>query len=335
MRLAWFRATTPDSGDLLDRTAALIDTLRHNHIIDVVTAVDAHDFVWKHGRQAYDLCVYEVGRSRAHRFIEPYLLHYPGVAYVAGATMNDSRMWSGSRMVVVSDAAAAHALSSVWPAARIRHVPLGVREFQGPRSGFQVQLRSQLGVGSWGLGVGTFDPSRLTVVRRAVARARNLGAAVQLRDNPEDADVIAALEWPSALGPPLAALHAMASGRVAIVLEVEVTAGWPALDPHTWLPRGFSAERPIVISLDPRDEEHSLMLALVRLAGDASVGRALGAAAGTWWQAHATIDQAVAGWEAVLHEARTLGPASPQQVADGGEGARQILAEMGVEVDFL
>jgi hypothetical protein len=325
MRLAWFRATTPDSGDLLDRTAPLIESLRHNHIIDVVTAADAHDFVWKHGRHAYDLCVYEVGSSRAHRFIEPYLLHYPGVAYVAGTTMNDSRMWSGSRMVVVSDAAAAHALSSEWPAARIRHVPLGVTEFQGPRSAFLVHE----------LGVAAIDASRRTVVERAVARARNLGAAVHLRDNPADADVIAALEWPPASGPPLAALHAMASGRVAIVLEVEVTAGWPALDPQTWLPRGFSAEPPIVISLDPRDEEHSLMLALVRLAGDASVGRALGAAAGTWWQAHATIDHAVAGWEAVLHEALTFRPASPQHVADGSGRARDILEEMGVEVDFL
>ena len=325
MRLAWFRATTPDSGDLLDRTASLIDTLRHHHVIDVVTAAGAHDFVWKHGRQAYDLCVYEVGRSRAHRFIEPYLLHYPGVVYVAGATMNDSRMWSRSRMVVVSDAAAANALSSEWPTARIRQVPLGVREFQGPGPAFLVHE----------LGVAAIDASCQMVVERAVARARNLGAAVHLRDSPEDADVIVALEWPPTSGPPLAALHAMASGRVAIVLEVEVTAEWPALDPHSWVPRGFSAERPIVISLDPRDEEHSLMLALVRLAGDASVGRALAAAAGTWWQAHARIDLASAGWEAVLHEALTFGPASPQHVADGSERARDVLAEMGVEVDFL
>jgi hypothetical protein len=327
MRLAWFRATPPHSGDLLDRTAALIHALRRNHIVDIVTAAEAHDFVWKHDRQPYDLCVYEVGSSRAHRFVRAYLLHYPGVAYVAGTTLDDPRMWSGSRMVVVSDAAAARALASDWPAARIRHVPLGVEQGKllGTGSGFRIRE----------LGTATIDPSRRAVIDRAVERARNVGAAVRISDHAAEADVIAALEWPPASGPPLAALHAMAAGRVAIVLEVEVTAAWPALDPQTWLPRGFSADPPIAISLDPRDEEHSLMLALVRLASDASVGRDLGMAAHRWWQMHATLDHAVAGWEAVLYEAATLGPASPQSVADGSERARDVLAETGVEVDFL
>jgi hypothetical protein len=336
MRLAWFRTTPPDSGALLDRTAALIDALRRTHTVDVVTATEAHDFVWKHGRHPYDLCVYEVGSSRDQRFMKPYLLHYPGVVCVGDTSLLDSRMSNGSRMVVVSDAGAARALASEWPAARIRHVPPGLGEFQGPSSGFQVQHRaSQLGVGSWGLGVGTIDPSRRAVVERAVQRARNLGAALHLCDTPGEAGVIAALEWPPRSGPPVPALHAMASGRVAIVLEVEVTAGWPLLDPQTWLPRGFGTEPPIAISLDPRDEEHSLMLALVRLAADPSLVWALGAAARTWWQAHATIDHAVGGWEAILLEAMTLGPASRQDIADGSERARAILAEIGTEVDFL
>jgi hypothetical protein len=127
----------------------------------------------------------------------------------------------------------------------------------------------------------------------------------------------------------------MASGRVAIVLEVEVTAGWPALDPQAWVPRGFGTEHPVAISLDPRDEEHSLMLALVRLAADRSLVRALGDAARQWWQSNGTIERAVAGWEIVLQDAVTLAPASRQEVADGGERAREILTEMGVGVDFL
>jgi hypothetical protein len=326
MRLAWFKATPSDSGALLDRTAAVIDALGRTHTIDIVTATLAHDFVWKHGRHPYDVCVYEVASPRDQRFIVPYLLHYPGVMLLVDTAIADSRMWNGSRMVVVADDAAAVALASEWPDARVRHVPLGVADgtFQLPGSGFQVRA----------LRVGLLDTSRQAVVERAVQRARNRGAAVRLCDSASDADVIVALEWPPRSGPPLAALHAMASGRVAIVLEVEVTAGWPALDPQTWCPRGFGLDSPIAISLDPRDEEHSLMLALVRLAADPSLVRALGDAARTWWQGHATLDRAVAGWELVLQEAVTMRPA-PQHVADGSERAREILAEMGVSVDFL
>ena len=328
MRLAWFRVTRPDSSTLLDPTAALIDSLARTHTIDVITAAEAHEFVWKHGRHPYDLCVYEAGSSRDHRFIVPYLLHYPGVVFLVDAFMSDPRVWNGSRMIVVADAAAAHALACEWPAAHIRHVPLAI-EFQNPGSGVRVRR------GTSQLAVSTIDPSRRAVVERAVQRARNLGAAVYLCDTPDDADVIVALEWPPHSGPPLAALHAMASERVPIVMEVEVTAGWPALDPQTWLPRGFGADPPVAISLDPRDEEHSLMLTLVRLAADASLVRALGHAARQWWQVHATLDHAVIGWEIVLQEAVTLAPASRQPVADGSERARAILAEMGVEVDFL
>jgi hypothetical protein len=355
MRLAWFRATRPDSGVLLDRTAAALEALRGTHTIDVITAAEAHDFVWKHGRQPYNLCIYEVGNSPAHQFVTPYLLHYPGVAFLSNVTTPDPRTWSGSRLVVVSDVAAARALAAEWPAARLRHVPPGVRDFHVAGSPFQVHDReSQSGVGNWpstpleppratvegwvsgvALRVGTIDASRHAVVERAVQRAQNAGAAVHVCDTPVEADVIVAREWPPTPGPPLAALHAMAAGRPVIVLEVEVTAGWPALDPQTWQPRGFSTDPPIVVSLDPRDEEHSLMLALVRLAADPRLRSVLGAAARTWWHAHATIDHAVAGWEAILSEAATLGAAAPEQVADGSEQAREILAEMGVQVDFL
>jgi hypothetical protein len=327
MRLAWFRATPPDLGALLDRTAALIDALRHTHTIDIVTAAGAHDFVWKHGRYPYDLCVYEVGNAREQRFIAPYLLHYAGVVFIVDTTMADARILNGSRLVVVSDVAAARALADEWPAARIRHAAPGVAagELHVPPSTFE---RRELRVAA-------IDASRSRVLERAIERARNLGAAVRLCATALEADVIVAREWPPRAAPPIAALQAMASGRVAIVLEVEVTAGWPVLDPQTWRPRGCGAEQPIAISVDPRDEEHSLMLTLVRLAADATLVRSLGAAARTWWRENATIGQAVAGWEAVLHEALTLPPASRPEVADGTERARGIFEEMGIEIDFL
>jgi glycosyltransferase involved in cell wall biosynthesis len=182
---------------------------------------------------------------------------------------------------------------------------------------------------------------RRDVVERAVARAGQRGALVTLLPDlpPDDvlrqADVVVAAEWPPAAGPPFAALQAMAVSVPVIVLEVEATAAWPALDPQTWVPRGFSTDAPLVISVDPRDEEHSLVLAIVRLAADARLRDALGAAGHTWWQAHARVDDAAVTFEKILREAVTLGPAAPVQVLNGGDSARQILDEIGVRVDFL
>jgi hypothetical protein len=382
MRLAWFRATPPDSNALHDRTAPLIAGLRRLHTIDIVTAAEAHDFVWKDARQPYDLCIFEVGDSPAHRFVQPYALHYPGVAVFTGSMAPDVRLWRGSRVVVVADAAIARMLSSVWPGARLRVAQLASdlkalvgsdpvaawgsdpagSPVYGPRPAvvhgeddaamFAPVSRATgtadraPGTGDRvapphrGLTFGLLDPARRAVVDRAVARARQRGAAVTVIEGPtvavlREAHVIVALEWPPTGGPPVAALHGMAASRPVIALEVEATAGWPAWDPQTWQPRGFSLDQPIAILLDPRDEEHSLLLAIVRLAADAPLRSNLASAGHAWWQAHATVDRAVAAWEAILGEAVTLGSAAPQVLADGSDRAREILGELGVRVDVF
>ncbi|HEY6362746.1 MAG TPA: hypothetical protein VIX63_16680 [Vicinamibacterales bacterium] len=361
MRLAWFRATPPDACALLDEGATLIAAMRRIHHIEIVTEADAHDFVWKHDREPYDLCVYEIGTTPAREFPWPYVLHYPGVLILRSMTLADARGWGRSRAIVAADAAVAQSLQADWPEARIRVVP-------------SVPLGSDPGSRQWTVGGGpdlkphatlthaasadcplpTSDyqgltPARLAilgegrrdVVERAVARASQRGASLILlaEATPSEmlgqADIVVAMEWPPAAGPPAAARPAMAAGLPVIVLEVEATAAWPALDPQTWLPRGFSTEAPIAVSIDPRDEEHSLMLAIARLAADAGLRGALGAAGQTWWRAHARVDHSSAALEQILHEAARLGPAAAVPVLDGSESARKVLAEFGVNVDFL
>jgi len=97
-----------------------------------------------------------------------------------------------------------------------------------------------------------------------------------------EADVIVSLPWPVTGDAHRSALAAMAARKPVIVLETTSTAEWPALDPQTWRPRGFSADAPIVISLDPRDEEHSLVLAIQRLSSDAVLRSQLADAAYAW-----------------------------------------------------
>jgi hypothetical protein len=156
----------------------------------------------------------------------------------------------------------------------------------------------------------------------------------------DKADVVLATSWP----PPdelTLALAGMAAARAVVVLEIGITAGLPALDPQTWQPRGWSSEPPIVVSVDPRDEEHSLALALRRLASDATLRSTLGSAAHEWWQHHATPDHAALAWRSILAEAVSATspprPANwpPHLSADGTERARELLGEFGTTVDFL
>jgi hypothetical protein len=92
-----------------------------------------------------------------------------------------------------------------------------------------------------------------------------------------------------------------------------------------------------VVSVDPRDEEHSLVLALRRLVSDAPLRTGLGTAARAWWATHATIDQAVASWLPVLRDGAALpAPERPDGWpahldADGSRLTRQVLAQCGFE----
>lgn len=138
---------------------------------------------------------------------------------------------------------------------------------------------------------GMLPARRMDLLRRALARACQAGAPAAAVDGPaerilEEADVVVSLPWPPTDERPVTAHAAMTARKPLIVLEVTSTAEWPALDPQTWQPRGRAGDPPIVISIDPRDEEHSLMLAILRLANDAPLRRRLADAAYAWATSH-------------------------------------------------
>jgi len=374
MRLAWFRPdTAPDSSDDL---AAVIQGLRGTHDIHVVDAREAHDFVWQAAQGAFDLCVYELDDSASHQYIWPYLLHYPGVVVLRTSSLHtwraislvhqhrdadrDAEMafadgagrpdppwpllrgsWStwrapahASRMTVVSDEALASAVREAGSGARVVVTPAAVPDPNaGPAPSLhQTGIRLHL----------TGGVSRKTI-DAALVRAQQAGAAPIAIDSGglSAADVVIATQWPTFGRPLTAALSGFAAGRVVIVAETASTAHWPSLDPQTWQPRSLSiglggSEAPIAISIDPRDEEHSLMLALVRLANDAVLRASLGGAARAWWEQHATVARAVDAWRALLDDARTL-PVPPRPTgwpahldADGSSLATAILDEFGL-----
>jgi len=368
MRLAWFRPATHVS-DRLDDTAALVSGLGAEHEVEVFDEARAHDFIRLDFRAPFDLCVFELADTVEHAFVWPYLLHVPGVLRLRSLSLHNSRTealrrqhrerdralelafgdWDlttapmlASRMTVVSDAHAAERLLRAYPVARVRVAPLGVS--RGVSRGDGLAEGSAEGAGLTPI-VGVLDSSRNPLIQRALGRARDAGASLELISGSaesvlESADIVIATTWPPADEATLA-LAALAAGRAVIVLETESSAGWPALDPQTWQPRGWTGQAPIVVSIDPRDEEHSLSLALRRLAGDATLRATLGTAAHEWWRHHATLEHALDAWRSILAEAVTATPpARPSNwprhlTADGTERARELLAEFGSTVDFL
>lgn len=387
MKIAWFRPTPPEPSNPLDDTGQVISALQAGHIIDVFNRTRAHDFVWMHARDAYDVCVYEIDNTPSHQFIWPYVLHFPGVLALRTTTLHDSRAaalvrerryddyaeemafggaprpravsrrylprgsWPmlrapllASRVTVVSDPALVTTLARDHEGAHIRYAPVGVpappvSEAGGLQASGRKARRVTFGIA---------DTTHATTIYRAARRAQMMGAEAKLLVDADvslllsDADVILALHWPSLGEPPTAALLGMAASKPVVVAETYATAAWPALDPQTWRPRGLSAgDTPIVVSIDPRDEEHSLMLAITRLVADEPLQDQLGRAGHAWWQSHARVDHAAAAWRNILEEAVTLTPPPrphdwPHHLtADGTERAREILGQLDAHVDFL
>ena len=368
MRVAWFHPDTPDADVAADDTRPLVAELRSRYDIDLIDASRAHQFVWQHARQPYDACVYELADSPAHQYVWPYLLHVPGILCLRASSLRESRSaalrherredddraelafagrpmlrvaLSAARLVVVPDRAIAQALEAEYPGVRIAVAPIGVDEVRGAGvRGAQVRGAE--------VRFGVLPESDLATIERAASRARDAGAGVEivirhsLDELMRESDVLIALAWPPTGAPSTTTLAAMASGMPCIVLETETNAAWPALDPQTWQPRDpLGATPPAVVSLDSRDEEHSLVLAMRRMSTDAALGAALGEAARAWWQSHATVAHAADAWRSILERAATLPLPSPQRdwpahlTADGTERAREILGEFGVTVDFL
>jgi hypothetical protein len=209
-----------------------------------------------------------------------------------------------SRLTVVRDASFEADLRQRHPDARLRLVPIGVMEPSPADAPAGEPLR-----------VGILDTrGQPTCERLERLASRPAGCQAHAAGHSHaagiiaESDVIVVIEWPPRREPPVAALSAMAAGRPTIVLETDATANWPALNPQTWLPRGpVSREPSAVISVDPRDEEHSLLLALRRLVADPELRASLGAAARTWWEAHAHVKQAANAWRGVFAESEAMG----------------------------
>jgi glycosyltransferase involved in cell wall biosynthesis len=114
VRLAWFTPWPSQPSGVAGRSAELVPLLAdRGHGIDVfvdeqrvqiaatasadppepgqVRLQSAHDFVWRQARHQYDLSVYQLGNSRVHEFIWPYVFRWPGLVVLHDARLHHAR----------------------------------------------------------------------------------------------------------------------------------------------------------------------------------------------------------------------------------------------------
>ena len=129
-------------------------------------------------------------------------------------------------------------------------------------------------------------------------------------------DVSVNLRWPTAREMSGPWLRALAAGRPTIIIDLAHMADVPALDPRTWTvaPLGSPSDAlptPVTVAIDVLDEDHSLRLAMLRLANDPDLRDRLGVAAREYLAARALLQE----------HARRL-PSGDRKSADDPAGAR-------------
>jgi glycosyltransferase involved in cell wall biosynthesis len=93
------------------------------------------------------------------------------------------------------------------------------------------------------------------------------------------------LRWPTAGEMSGPWLRCLALGLPTVIVDLAHLAGVPSLDPRTWRQHGGDTGKdPVCIAVDILDEDHSLGLAMRRLATQAALRERLGRAAADYWR---------------------------------------------------
>ena len=184
-----------------------------------------------------------------------------------------------------------------------------------------------------------FDPG-------AAARDRGVEANVtitgyltdnELVDHLAACDVSVNLRWPTAREMSGPWLRALAAGLPTIITDLAHLSDVPSLDPRTWTNRDARAANrdAVTVAVDILDEDHSLRLAMRRLATDADLRASLGAAAREYWQREHSMPLMLEDYRRVIAEAAaapTPRPALPSHLVNDGEATlRGLLGPFGLD----
>jgi glycosyltransferase involved in cell wall biosynthesis len=181
----------------------------------------------------------------------------------------------------------------------------------------------------------------------AAVRNRGLAAHVTmagyLPDDGELMDYVAAcdvsinLRWPTAREMSGPWLRALAAGLPTITTDLAHLADVPSLDPRTWSnrePRTANRDA-ITVAVDILDEDHSLRLAMRRLATDPVLRASLGVSARAYWDAEHSMPRMLEDYRRVIAKAAALPvptPVLPSHLVTNGDATLvALLAPFGID----
>jgi glycosyltransferase involved in cell wall biosynthesis len=167
-----------------------------------------------------------------------------------------------------------------------------------------------------------------------------------------DADVCLCLRWPTARETSASWLRCLAAGKPTIVTDLTQLVDVPTLDPRSWTllharADAASVNEPpanhdaVAVSIDILDEDHSLELAMRRLAIDAPLRERLGRAARRYWEATATLPLMRDDYARVLANAAARPAPDPARLnlpahllEDHASHGCQVAADVGVILEY-
>lgn len=148
-------------------------------------------------------------------------------------------------------------------------------------------------------------------------------------------DVSLNLRWPSAREVSGPWVRALAAGTSTVTTDLWHTADAPGLDPRSWtvshIGRGRNTPDPVTVKIDILDEDHSLRIAMRRLATDGPLRTQLSRAGRAWWEAEHAPQTMRADYERVITQALNTSTAPRDAVPDGAENRlRELMAPFGL-----
>ena len=153
-------------------------------------------------------------------------------------------------------------------------------------------------------------------------------------------DIALNLRWPTAREVSGPWLRCLAAGKPTITIDLVHAGDVPSIDPRTWLPNQPESRPACTVAIDIVDEDHSLGLAMRRLAADADLRARLGTAGRHYWIQNHSVDVMLDDYRALLDRARssssTMSPDSlPAHLLDAGAGTlRDVVNQLGVSMPF-
>jgi glycosyltransferase involved in cell wall biosynthesis len=161
-----------------------------------------------------------------------------------------------------------------------------------------------------------------------------LDSEAMLTDCIAASDASLNLRWPTAGEVSGPWLRCLALGLPTVIVDLAHLADVPSLDPRTWQLHDGATGAPVCIAIDILDEDHSLGLAMRRLATQPALRDRLGRAAAEQWRREHALHHMVEDYEQLIGRVvqRTIPrPSLPDHlVADGGRVLAEVAGQFGV-----